>query len=102
MIKKSSLFTHFLRGYFDFKGSANKYWIRLQGKNSLLDVIQNKYLKSIEHNRNIQKHNILSISGQNNVYDFMHIVYNSEVNPLRYIDNSKYKTYLSLKNNREE
>jgi len=109
--KDNELFSHFLRGYIDFKGYVNYIdaktpRLTISGNHVFLKNIQDKYKQITEASsidgkkregclRKPKKE--LYITGLESSYHFMNWIYNSEVNPMRYISNSKYDTFLELK-----
>jgi len=111
-------FTDFLRGYTDFKGffeyyTGPKYKVPLHrmtitGKTEFLTLIQNRYVRHLNTRKNLYgketKQGTVNstkkeygLVGVYSAYYYMDWVYNSAVNPLRYMADSKYNAYLFLK-----
>ena len=106
----------FLRGYTDFKGyyeykpdgdeSGCPHSINIFGDTKMLEMIKGKYeqyyakskFKDTKLNSVIRpSYKRYQIRGLEACYVYMEWIYNSKINPLRYIARSKFNTYLELK-----
>ena len=112
----SKYFKDFLRGYTDFKGfySNEKYSahrVLLTGDVKFLRSVKRRYANRLSGLRKFalrppetikcghideDKKEYL-ICGIYPAYHFMEWVYNSDINPLRYVSGSRYNAYLDLK-----
>jgi hypothetical protein len=110
----AALLPHFLRGYIDFKGYVVNYMSALKTPQARLTIYGHlDFLKDFqacyknfpapdqkERNGFIRKNNCeFYIVGAESIYYFMDWIYNSEVNPLRYVSNSMYQSYINVKEN---
>lgn len=108
--------THFLRGYIDFhayveyfkcKGYNDKIFDNLRlticGSLNFLTQLQSLYKKygALDDKKRagyIRKNKgEFYITGGDSTFYFMRWIYNSEVNPLRYVSNSMYDSYMRVK-----